>query len=105
MTNGKGRGSSAHGAWRAACFWLGDTSTNRSRKENKLSQPESNKLSFKEIIKGTGYVTNESTRTTKRARKTGSTFTEDNSSHEDSNSDMEQEEQRRAKRELACWYV
>jgi hypothetical protein len=79
--------------------------TNRCRTENKPSRPESSKLSLEEINKGTGYDTKESTRTTKRVKKTGSTFTEENSAHEDSNSNMEQEEQRWAKKELACWYV
>jgi hypothetical protein len=41
----------------------------------------------------------------KRVKKTGSTFTEDNSAHEDSNSNLEQEEWKWAERELACWYV
>jgi hypothetical protein len=77
--------------------------TNRCRTENKPSRPKSNKLSFEQIIKGTGYNTNESTRTMKRVKKTGSTFIEDNLAHEDSNSDMEQEERRWAERELACW--
>jgi hypothetical protein len=94
-----------HGVRRAARFQLGDMCTNRYRTQNKPSQPESNKLSFDKIIKRTGYDTNESTRTTKRVKKTGSKFTEDNSAHEDSNSGMEREEQRRAERESACWYV
>ncbi len=95
----------AHGVRRATRFRLGDMCTNRCRTENKLSQPEPNKLSYEEIIKGTGYKTNQSTRTAKRQKKTGSTLTEDVSSHVDSNSDMEQEEWRRAERESACWYV
>jgi hypothetical protein len=66
--------------------------TNRCRPENNLSQPEPNKFSYEEIIKGTGYRTNQSTRTARRWKKTGSTLTEDNLSHVDSNSDMEQEE-------------
>jgi hypothetical protein len=105
MTKGKGRGPSAHGARRATCFRLGDMYTNRCRPENNLSQPEPNKLSYEEIIRGTGYKTNQSTRTAKRQKKTGSTLTEDDSSHADSNSNMEQEERRWAKREAACWYV
>jgi hypothetical protein len=79
--------------------------TNRCRLENNLSQPEPNKLSYEEIIKGTWYKTNQSTGTAKRWKKTGSTLTEDDSSHVDSNSNMEQEERRWAKREAACWYV
>jgi hypothetical protein len=94
-----------HGARRATCFQLGDMCTNRCRPENNLSQPEPNKLSYEEIIRGTRYKTNQSPRTAKRWKKTGSTLTEDNLSHADSNSNMEQEERRRAEREAACWYV
>jgi hypothetical protein len=78
---------------------------NRCRPENNLSQPEPTKLSYEEIIRGTGYETNQSTRTAKRRKKTGSTLTEDNLSHRDSSFDMEQEERRWAEREAACWYV
>jgi hypothetical protein len=63
--------------------------TNRCRTENKLSQPEPNKLSYEEIIKGTRYKTNQSTRTAKRWKKTGSTLIEDDLPYADSNSDME----------------
>jgi hypothetical protein len=105
MTKGTEGGPLVQGARRATRFQLGVMCTNRCRTENKLPQPEPNKLSYEEIIKGTGYKTNQSTRTAKRWKKTGSSLIEDDSSHADSNSDMEQEEQRRAKRELACWYV
>jgi hypothetical protein len=105
MTEGKGQGPLVHGAWRATCFQLGDMCTNRCRTENKPSQPVPNKFSYEEITKGTGYGTNQSTRTAKRQKKTGSTLIEDNLSHADSNFNMEQEERRRAKRESACWYV
>jgi hypothetical protein len=79
--------------------------TNRCRTENKLSQPEPNKLSYEEILKGTGYKTSQSTRAAKIQKKSGSTLIEDDLSHADLNSDMEQEERRWAKREPACWYV
>ncbi len=84
------------GARRATCFQLGDMCTNRCRPKNNLSQPEPSKLSYEEIIKGTGYETNQSTRTARRLKKIGSTLIEDDSSHVDSNSDIEQEERRRA---------
>ena len=52
-----------------------------------------------------GFETNQLTRVIKRQKQAGSTSTEDDSANADSNSDMEREEQKRAGKESACWYV
>ena len=106
MTIGKGQTPSAHGAWRASRFQLGNTCTNRCRTENKkLPYPKPNNLSYEEVIKGIGFETNRLTRVTRREKRTGITSAEEDSTSADSNGDMERVERRRAEEESACWYV
>jgi hypothetical protein len=65
-----------------------------------------NKLNFDKITKGIGFVTCDSKRTSKARSKTTEDNTEEDFIEEtDGHSDIEREEQSRAKAELACWYV
>ncbi len=74
------------------------------RIEDKASRTKLNQLSYEEIIKGEGYETRDGTRAKKRWKDIGSTAIEGDSGQDISNSDMEQEERRRAERESACWF-